>query len=207
MLAMVTLTTVAMGSEGLLTLKSHLPGILQIYTTSAPQISLEIKPLNRLSFELGVGYSYEEEHRGSGSNALDVYQSSGENSLSLCLLYNLIEKEKSDFKVYAQAKFVNKSYLSAAFDRVGDDYVKVYASKWLKSVIYSIGFEPTLWVSDNFSVYTKLGLSAYIEPAKYAINSDAGSFPEDLVWEKIEESALRIGTSIDTWMLGIGYTF
>ena len=207
MLTMIILTTALMGAEGLFTLKTHLPPILQIYTSTAPQLSLEIKPLNILSFEVIAGYTYEEAHSGAGTNSLDVCQSSGEKSFSLGLLYNLIEKERSDFKVYAQTKFVNKSYLSAAFDRVGDDYIKVYASKWLKSVIYSIGFEPTLWVTDNFSVYTKFGLSAYVEPAKYGINSDVGNFPDDLVWEKVEESALRIGTTIETWMLGIGYTF
>ncbi|MBC8374470.1 MAG: hypothetical protein H8E26_00410 [FCB group bacterium] len=206
-LAIIVLTTSLLGSEGLITLKSHIPGIFQIHASTAPQIAVEVRPLDRFSFELGVGYAFEKEHRGSGANSLDVYQSSGEKSLSLSLFYNLFEKEKSDFKVYVQSKFYDKSYLSFALDRVGDDLVKVYANKWLKSVVYSMGFEPTLMVSDNFSLYTRFGISAYTEPGKYEINSDAGSFPEDLVWEKVEESTLHIGTSMDTWVFGIGYTF
>jgi len=53
--------------EGIFTIKSFMPSLLTISSSSVPQIALEIKPISRLSFEIGYGFAIEEDHNGEYS--------------------------------------------------------------------------------------------------------------------------------------------
>jgi len=202
------ITTVTIGAENDITLKSFLSGPSTFLASPTSQIALEYQPNKRSSIELGVGYAMEEEHGGEYMGSTYTYEKNGEISLSATLFYNFAEHERSDLKIFIQSRGVRTS--KSGYHSYNDDDREsqvVYTSKWVNFIAYSLGFEPTLRVSDHVKAFTRFGVSVYKDPGSYFIDRDGEDYPEKLTWKRRENEALRVATTIDTWVIGIGYTF
>lgn len=193
--------------DGVFTLKSYLTGPLTWSTSSVATIALEVQPFNRSSFEIAFGFAYEAKHTGKYANYNVEYQDNGEWAIGFTYLFNLVQTEKTSFKVYSQIKYVKASIMDNYFYSKNNQSYMVYATIWKNYNIFNIGVEPTLHISKHITAFTRFGLTAYKSLPNYYVDDDAEDFPNTIKWKVEEKSAFRIGTTIDTWVIGIGYTF
>jgi len=205
---LVLFSSTALSKTGSLTLKSFLTGPLTWSTTSVATFAMEVKPFARSSFEISGGFAYEGGHSEESFGDTMEYQPNGEWSVGVAYFYELFKGEKTDFKVFSQIKYYKTGIDYFYYYRNADDQYKyVFGTTWKGHNIFTLGVEPTLHVAKHFTVFTRFGITSYKTLPEYSVDKNAEGFPEKITLRIVKDSVFRIGTTIDTWVVGIGYVF